>query len=586
MVNNINFEQINTSDIFDFNSVYRNNDFNEDNDMTGHPQSFIDNICSYMAPCDVSSHVTDRKESLQNDLSFFSLNVRGLTAHWDQLNHLLCEIGGSTNFEFDLIGLSEIFTVPDNVSLKLQGYHPLEIKTRPDGGKGGVGLYIKENLQYLPRDDLTVFIPHVIETYFVEIYMKSNKNIIVGIVYRPNTEPLADIDLFINSITDIIQNLNSSHKQFVIMGDFNINLLNYNTNRNTTHFVDTIISEGTLPLITKPTRITDHSATLIDHIHTNIIGKNILSGIILTDISDHPGTFYVFRRMETKCKPQYKFIKSYNTQNIVTFKEMLLSADFSDVMSSNSAEIALEQFLNIYKSLSDAAFPIKKINIKSRNIKRSPWMTNGLLTSSIHKNKLFRKKLKNPSELNVNTYKTYCTTFNKLCRLMKKNYYENILFEHRMNMKQTWKILNDIICKSKSNKSLPSSFRINGQLNFDSRDIANGLNDFFVSIGKNISDQIATDASNPSEYLEDKNIPNFFLAPIVTHDIIKIAKSLKSKTNQGHDKISTKLMKQTIEEIAEPLEHIFNLSLSTGIVPTSSKIARIILVYKSGDQSL
>ena len=53
---------------------------------------------------------------------------------------------------------------------------------------------------------------------------------------------------------------------------------------------------GYLPVITKPTRITDHSATLLDHIYSNSKSLNYQSGIIITDVADHFGTFYVSRK--------------------------------------------------------------------------------------------------------------------------------------------------------------------------------------------------------------------------------------------------------------------------------------------------
>lgn len=39
-------------------------------------------------------------------------------------------------------------------------------------------------------------------------------------------------------------------------------------------------SNNILPLITKPTRITDDTATLIDHIYTNSSPKNLISKIV------------------------------------------------------------------------------------------------------------------------------------------------------------------------------------------------------------------------------------------------------------------------------------------------------------------
>ena len=46
------------------------------------------------------------------------------------------------------------------------------------------------------------------------------------------------------------------------MGDFNINLLNFQDCQITEEFINTVISYGFLPHILQPTRITDHTATL------------------------------------------------------------------------------------------------------------------------------------------------------------------------------------------------------------------------------------------------------------------------------------------------------------------------------------
>jgi hypothetical protein len=56
-----------------------------------------------------------------------------------------------------------------------------------------------------------------------------------------------------------------------------------------------------LPTITKPTRLTDHSKTFIDHIYTNAPIDNITSGIGLFDLSDHLPVFCLIN-MELKGK--------------------------------------------------------------------------------------------------------------------------------------------------------------------------------------------------------------------------------------------------------------------------------------------
>ena len=53
------------------------------------------------------------------------------------------------------------------------------------------------------------------------------------------------------------------------MGDFNINLLNYNTDKDNTTFCDIMFSNSFSPFITLPTKIGNISETLIDNIFCN-----------------------------------------------------------------------------------------------------------------------------------------------------------------------------------------------------------------------------------------------------------------------------------------------------------------------------
>ena len=69
------------------------------------------------------------------------------------------------------------------------------------------------------------------------------------------------------------------------MGNFNINILNYNSDKDTTDFIDTMYASSLSPTINTPTRITATSKTLIDNIFYDFT-KKISAGNILTSISD------------------------------------------------------------------------------------------------------------------------------------------------------------------------------------------------------------------------------------------------------------------------------------------------------------
>ena len=81
--------------------------------------------------------------------------------------------------------------------------------------------------------------------------------------------------------------ISKESKLCYIMGDFNLDLLNYHSHLFVTEFLDIMYSNMFLPLITRLTRVTSNTATLIDIIFTNRLDNYSFSGLLFTDISDH-----------------------------------------------------------------------------------------------------------------------------------------------------------------------------------------------------------------------------------------------------------------------------------------------------------
>ena len=92
--------------------------------------------------------------------------------------------------------------------------------------------------------------------------------------------PYQNITLFQKKkMEHALHNLNKSKEIYYIVGDFSINLLNSNSNTVMESYSNMIYSQGCLPIITQPTKITENSSTLIDHIYTNNITKEMKSFI-------------------------------------------------------------------------------------------------------------------------------------------------------------------------------------------------------------------------------------------------------------------------------------------------------------------
>ena len=69
------------------------------------------------------------------------------------------------------------------------------------------------------------------------------------------------------------EKLSLGKKEIMLMGNFNINLLHFDVDKETSNFIDNIYSNSFFPTINLPTRITASSKTLIDNIFYNEICK-------------------------------------------------------------------------------------------------------------------------------------------------------------------------------------------------------------------------------------------------------------------------------------------------------------------------
>ena len=122
----------------------------------------------------------------------------------------------------------------------------------------------------------------------------------------------------------------------------------------------------------------------------------------------------------------------------------------------------------------------KSITTPKKYIKREPWVTNGILTSSLTKSKLLKRKLKKPTEQNSNAFKKYCIIFDKVKNVAKESYFNLELELNLKNLKKTWEILRQAIHKQSNRPTIPDTFIINGKSNSNINEIAEEFNNFFL----------------------------------------------------------------------------------------------------------
>jgi len=166
--------------------------------------------------------------------------------------------------------------------------------------------------------------------------------------------------------------------------------------------------------------------------------------------------------------------------------------------------------------------------------------------------------------------------------LARENFYRSKLQNCARDVKKQWSLINEITCKpAKSNN--PISLSIDNVTVSDNNDVANEFNKYFSTIASSLN--VDSAATGISQIARDSSVPNsFFYENITPFEVIQIINSLDNSNACGIDKISNKLLKNIVYNVAHILAYLFNLSVETGVFPNELKSAVVIPLYKKGDR--
>ena len=515
------------------------------------------------------------------DLSILHLNVRGLLGKTSTLSQLLNHrIKGR---QLDTIILNETWlTDRTKHMVNIEGYH-LETVNRTERKGGGVGFLVSKYLKYKRRPDLEDH-NQTTENCFIELH-SGKQNILLGSLYRP---PNTNDTEFLTYFDNIVSKLESMKLDYVIGLDHNLDLLKAHKHRSTRKFVDIMLNHECLPVITKPTRITKTTATLIDNI---IISKRLQKqfdcGIIIDDISDHLPCYLKICDIKPGLKAPEKInYRKINDKAINRINIDLSNHDWSE-LTTKCANEAFNSFHAILTSSLDEHAP-EKVQIVKYRRSYDPWLTVGVRKCMKKQKQLYRASIKSQSENDINKYKNYQKCLSKLKRYCKINYYKQKCLDFKQNSRKLWKLINAATSKMNDKSSIVDCIK-NGNLSiFKSTAIVNEMASYFATVGKKFADKIEK-PQNPVSYYNDK-IPrcknSIFLRPTNATEINNIINELPNKQSSGHDHVSNCLLKKLVFCLVEPLVIIFNKSLTEGTFPELMKIADVAPLHKGKSKTL
>ncbi len=404
----------------------------------------------------------------QNKSPLFSLmhtNICSLNKNLENLELLTTSLG----HKFDVIALSETWITDKNEatinSLSLPGYQKYH-GTLGKSLKGGCGFFVSDELCFTPRTDLDFSYSDnecEFEANWIEIQSKNNKNSLVAVIYRHPRKK--NDNKFIEYLTSTIsRKLRKEKKTVFLTGDFNINLLNIDSDEYAESFLNLLLSNFFQPHILKPSKILNNcKPSLIDNIFLNSIDHETFSGNLISKISDHMPNFIFCKNLRLKSKKDNRgFFRDYKNFDPESYIRDLKNQNLGTTI--NTVHGANEQYDLFHNNLLDTInkhVPLKPVTKKMYKQKLKPWVTKGILKSISIKNKYYKKFLKTKNLNFYKKYKCYRDLINHLIRKSKKNYYASYFEKFQKNSKKLCGGIKELINTDTKNKNPKLSLLLN-----------------------------------------------------------------------------------------------------------------------------
>ena len=192
--------------------------------------------------------------------------------------------------------------------------HSIQLEVTEAGG--GVTVLISAEMQSEGVSELT-FSNVLFEVCAVKLFVARKIYLIMGI-YR---SPSGSVSVFNVGLAQLLSMQLLENCKTIISGDFNIDIGDSVYPATTYDLVNEVRIANFHPLITIPTRVTSHSATIIDHVWCNFTIPHKADAII-TSVTDHYPVFTLFPNVLSHNSTPVKItFRDHSEYNVSLFLE-------------------------------------------------------------------------------------------------------------------------------------------------------------------------------------------------------------------------------------------------------------------------
>ena len=356
----------------------------------------------------------------------------------------------------------------------------------------------------------------------------------------------------------------------------------------TKNYSQLLKTNGLKQIINIPTRITDTTESLLDHILVNTSNKISQSGVISKGISDHDMIFCTRKHYKDKSGKHNSIkIRSMKNYSAELFLEELSKITFPDYSTFQCVNNAYSDFVDKLMSVIDKIAPIKEIRVKGNS---KPWFDGDISERIKIRDKLKNKYKKSGLQIDFQNFKNAQKQSSNLIKSKKCDFVKNQLKTNIAKPSKLWKVLKSLGLSSKCDSS-KICLKENGTAHFEPKETSTIFKNFYENLAQSLVDVLPKppnifNMNTTKAYYDQFSIESTLnlesVDPIFITDLL-------SKTNiakaAGIDKISGTFIKDGASCFGEHFTKILNLSIQSSVFPDSCKIAKLIALFKKGSRT-
>ena len=398
------------------------------------------------------------------------------------------------------------------------------------------------------------------EILWISTNIKSKK-FVIAIVYKPQY-------LTLSSLENSLQKAHQISSNVLLIGDFNINLLNENTDSRC--LLELCKNYGFSQYINGPTRSDDNSESLIDHLWATETIKP--SAGKAAGISDHAGIYAVLPDVEAvpKTKPIIgRSFKHYDaTKAQADFVNSIQVTDFDLEIMNGNVNRASEILSGTIAEVCNRFAPEKEFHSRGKT-QIPPWFTPELISLIEEKQEALCYHRFYQTGASRASLKLLTSKIKSLKRSLKKEHFASQIEKHKNNSKKLWQLL-----KEATRSQVPDT-------NIEPDDItktkANMFNNFFSTIGRKTLQKL-----NLSETpFTPTSTEGYIFEPTTPSEVEDLISRMKTNTATGYDKIPARILIDLRPVISIPLSNLINISFQKSIFPSNMKHALVRPIFKN-----